>query len=130
MARRTRLTPFARFIIVMIIVAPLAYVGASYYNGEDGLQNLKELIGIAESEPSPQETAETTTEIESAPSTSSGPETATPEEAASDMGYEELQNQYSELKQENLDLKQKLREKELEIQELKRQIRLLEGSSE
>jgi ribosomal protein L29 len=127
MARRTRLTPFARFIIVMIIVAPLAYLGASYYNGEDGIQNLKELIGIAEPE-APAEPA--ATEIEATPTTSADSETAPSEAAAAEMGYEELQDRFNELKQENLDLKQKLQEKELEIQELKRQLRLQEGATE
>jgi len=44
--RKLRLTAFARFFIVMLFLAPLAYIGASYYNGEDGLQNFKDLLGI------------------------------------------------------------------------------------
>lgn len=47
MARRSlRLTPFTRFLLIMIIVAPLAYMGAAYYNGEDGWAKLKQLLGI------------------------------------------------------------------------------------
>ncbi|HMQ64188.1 MAG TPA: hypothetical protein PKE06_26125 [Flavilitoribacter sp.] len=45
MARSLKMTPFARFFFVMIILAPLAYIGASYYRGEDGLQNIKNLFG-------------------------------------------------------------------------------------
>jgi len=41
MATRTKMTPFAKFFIMLVIVSPLAYMGASYYNGEDGLQNIK-----------------------------------------------------------------------------------------
>lgn len=33
-------------MLVMTILAPLAYIGASYYNGQDGIQNFKNLIGI------------------------------------------------------------------------------------
>jgi predicted nuclease with TOPRIM domain len=44
--RSLRVTGFTRFIIVMIIVAPLAYLAASYYNGEDGVQNLKNMFGM------------------------------------------------------------------------------------
>ena len=44
MATRTKMTPFARFFIMLIIVAPLAYLGAAYYNGEDGIQNLKNIF--------------------------------------------------------------------------------------
>ncbi len=50
MARRTRLTGFTRFLIVMIFLVPIAYIGASYYNGQDGLENIKNLIGIGKSE--------------------------------------------------------------------------------
>lgn len=39
--RRLKLTPFARFFIFLIIAAPLAYLGASYYNGEDGWENVR-----------------------------------------------------------------------------------------
>lgn len=46
MAKRLQITGFARFLIVMVILAPAAYIGASYYNGQDGIQNFKNLIGI------------------------------------------------------------------------------------
>lgn len=58
--RTARLTPFARFLIVMIIVAPLAYMGAAWYNGEDGWQKLKELVGIEKSAPAPTNPQNTT----------------------------------------------------------------------
>jgi|GEM_PF-367111 len=124
MARKIRLTPFARLLIVLIIAAPIAYLVASYYNGEDGIQNLKELVGI-------EEPAAETPAADPATTEAATPEEAAPEtETTNQTDYEELQAQYSELKEENLNLKQTIREKELEIQELKRQIRLLEGSSE
>ncbi len=41
MAARTKMTPFARLLMVIVIVAPLAFLGASYYNGEDPLQNIR-----------------------------------------------------------------------------------------
>jgi cell division protein FtsB len=44
MARR-KMTPFARFFIVMLIIVPLAYFGASWYNGEDPL-NIKQQLGL------------------------------------------------------------------------------------
>ena len=40
MATHTKMTPFARLLLVIVIVAPLAYLGASYYNGEDPLKNI------------------------------------------------------------------------------------------
>lgn len=44
------MTSFARFIIFMAIFAPLAYIGASYYNGEDGIKKIKDFIGIEKEE--------------------------------------------------------------------------------
>lgn len=43
MARR-KATPFARLLLFLIIFLPLAYLGAAYLNGEDGLANIKRLI--------------------------------------------------------------------------------------
>lgn len=46
MKRKYKMTGCAKFFFVLIILAPLAYIGASYYNGEDGIQNVKEILGI------------------------------------------------------------------------------------
>ena len=45
MALRTRLTPFSRLLLFMIIVLPLAYFGAAYYNNEDPIAKIRELMG-------------------------------------------------------------------------------------
>ncbi|MBI1223905.1 MAG: hypothetical protein GC192_01595 [Bacteroidetes bacterium] len=47
--RPIRVTGFTRFFLVMLVVAPLAYIGASYYNGEDGIQKIKDLLKIESS---------------------------------------------------------------------------------
>lgn len=44
MSKRLKVTPFARFFLAMLVIAPLAYIGASYLNGQDGLQNIKNLF--------------------------------------------------------------------------------------
>lgn len=44
MKSRTQLTPFARFFLFLVIMLPLAYVGAAYYNGEDPLAKAKNII--------------------------------------------------------------------------------------
>jgi len=46
---RRKVTPFARFMLAMIIIIPLAYAGASYINGEDPVHNLKQLVGMEQS---------------------------------------------------------------------------------
>ncbi len=48
--KNLKITPFARFFVFLIFFTPLAYVGASYYNGQNGIQNIKNLIGLGESE--------------------------------------------------------------------------------
>lgn len=44
MAKKVRLTNFARFFIFLIIVVPLAYLGASYINDEDPKENINKLL--------------------------------------------------------------------------------------
>ena len=44
MAKKVRLTNFARFFIFLVIIVPLAYVGASYINGEDPKENINNLL--------------------------------------------------------------------------------------
>ncbi len=48
MATRLKTTAFTRFLLMLIIVGPLAYLGASYYNGQDPIANLKKLFGSGE----------------------------------------------------------------------------------
>ncbi|MFT4758179.1 MAG: hypothetical protein ACI9XO_002436 [Paraglaciecola sp.] len=43
---KLRVTGFTRFLLFMMIVVPAAFIGSSYYNGEDGLQKAKDLVGI------------------------------------------------------------------------------------
>lgn len=57
MASKYKITGFARLLIFLIFFAPIAYIGASYYNGEDGIQKIKDLIGITDEKKST--TAET-----------------------------------------------------------------------
>jgi TolA-binding protein len=37
------MTGFAKFFIFLLFAAPLAYIGASYYNGQDPLETIKSL---------------------------------------------------------------------------------------
>lgn len=105
--RKYKLTGFARFFIVMLFLAPIAYIAASYINGEDGLANITELFKGKESSADKQ-----TTTIDEQP-----------QNEADQMSKAELERMVFELKDS-------LRAKEFEIRELRRQIRLLQGSSE
>lgn len=44
MRKKYKLTGFSRLLIFMIFFTPLAYIGASYYNGEDGIAKIKALF--------------------------------------------------------------------------------------
>ena len=46
MSRKYKTTGCFKFFLVLVILAPLAYIGASYYNGQDGWGNFKSLIGL------------------------------------------------------------------------------------
>ncbi len=47
MKGKYKATGCAKFFLVLIVLAPLAYIGASYFNGQDGIANFKDLIGIS-----------------------------------------------------------------------------------
>ncbi|MBK6947938.1 MAG: hypothetical protein IPH16_07665 [Haliscomenobacter sp.] len=105
MAKRLKLTGFARFFILLVILAPLSYLIASYANGEDGMENIKRLVGI-------------TDQVEQPATSKNQGETAIVSKA----------QRIATLEQEIAVLQDSLEAKDLEIAEMKRQIRLLKGS--
>lgn len=40
------MTPFSRLLLFLFIFIPTAYIGASYYNGEDPIANIKGMLGM------------------------------------------------------------------------------------
>ena len=100
MSRKPRITGFARFLIALIIIAPLAYLGASFANGEDGVQNIKNMLGIGDGSSS-------TTTRSVTPSDNQGEEIA------------DLEKEIKRLQKENRKLKDELNEREEEIEALK-----------
>ena len=45
MARKYKTTGCARFFFALLIIVPLAYFGAAYYNGVNGIEQIKEWFG-------------------------------------------------------------------------------------
>ncbi len=118
MAKKYKLTGFSRFLVVMLFLIPGAYIGASYYNGEDGIQNIKELIGLESSESS-------SSTSESTPTTIS---TSTTEEFPSDVKLlqdelTDLRRRIEAMEKENKELKDQVFDKNEEIVELQRKLR-------
>jgi cell shape-determining protein MreC len=104
MQRKLKVTGFARFFLVMIFVAPIAYLGASYYNGEDGIANIKRFFGIEQRD-------------ESSPT----PDVKNMDENAMKKELEYQQKRLDELKKENERLRKEVYEKEQELTNLKAQ---------
>ena len=50
MGRKYKVTGCAKFALVIVILAPIAYLGAAWYNGEDGIENIKALLGLDDNE--------------------------------------------------------------------------------
>ena len=46
MARKLKATGCTRIILFLIIAAPVAYIAASYINGNDGIESFKSLLGF------------------------------------------------------------------------------------
>ncbi len=101
---RRKVTPFARFLLAMILIVPLAFAGASYINGEDPIANFKSLIGTDATEqpreaPAP---AETTVPAERQPSPGT-------DAAALEAENKRLQRQLEERNRAIKDLQEQLK---------------------
>lgn len=97
--KKYKVTGCARFFIALIIIAPLAYLGAAYYNGENGIQNIKNFLGIGKQTESPanSDTYEKTGEdLEK-------------QLSAKDKEIKKLQDENDRLKKENAALQEQLK---------------------
>jgi hypothetical protein len=103
-----KVTGFTRFILIMIILVPLAYVIASYYNGKDGIEELKKLV-LGKS------TLTTTIKEDSFVESINLPTESVSKEA------------YRELVLANEALKDSILDKELNIRALERNLKLCKG---
>ena len=102
MRKKYKSTGFAKFIIIMLILAPLAYIGASYANGEDGIKNIKNLF-------TGKDKTEKTIEEDS------------PKTSVSESKVKRLEQRIKRLEKENDELRDELEDKEAEIRELKKE---------
>ena len=100
------MTPFARLLLFLVIFLPLAYFGAAYYNGEDGLGNVKRLLGWD----TPTEQVGEVVPNESEASTAAAPA------AETEADYVRL------LREENERLRRELADREAEIERLRAQV--------
>ncbi|GLR19221.1 hypothetical protein [Portibacter lacus] len=113
MRRKYKMTGCARFFIFLLIFTPLVLIGVSYYNGNNPINQIKELLNI-ESD-SNNNTTTKTIETKDRDNTSSGVSS----EGILKSTIETQRNTIEELKKEVKDLEQKLKDRDREIQFLK-----------
>lgn len=112
--KKYKATGCARFFLVMLILAPLAYIGASYYNGQDPIANIKGLFGSSDSN------GEGST-YSPPPSESNANDDAAPRGNDSDPSeVETLRKANKDLAEENKSLK-------IQIDALKKEVELLKN---
>ena len=100
---RRKVTPFARFLLAMIIIVPLAYAGASYINGENPIANFKSMTGM-----------EATEQVQEAPAQATSKKKAAKPKPTEGMDA---------LKAENQRLKSQVKERDQAIKDLQEQLK-------
>lgn len=101
---KLRLTGFARFFLAMLFIVPVAFMGASYFNGQDPLTTIKEAVGIEEKA--------VRTDVET-PAPPPPPMEKAGQEAET---VKELQDRLNEMYDENSVLKERIKELEAKIE--------------
>ncbi|MFN7116716.1 MAG: hypothetical protein ACK4TA_07925 [Saprospiraceae bacterium] len=117
--RRLKLTGFARFLIVMLFLVPLAYLGAAYYNGQDGIQNIKDLLGIEKKTVQTERVVKedkTVTTVPGEPTI----ETQTQPSSIDSRRLDQLEKRMNEVERENLRLRELVRQQQQRIEALER----------
>lgn len=96
---KLKLTGFARFFLFLILVVPSIYMGVTYYKGENGIENIKNYLGMGD---------ETTkeTEVTDFPSTNSN-------------DVKTLQDALKAAEKENAQLKAELSEVKTQLKQIK-----------
>ena len=113
--RKYKATGCARFFIVLLILAPLAYVGASLYNNQNPIDNIKELLGMNDNTSSSDENT-----LELDPSNDPEPgRTPPPVDPQAKEEIDDLTSENEALTKENTDLKE-------EVSDLKERVKALE----
>ena len=112
MAKKVRLTNFARFFIFLVIIVPAAYAAASYINGEDPVQNIKNILKLEE--PAKKEATQTVENIKEDLETEE-------REQESNSALSSNSKEVSDLKEELKFYKNKVKRLEQRVEELEKE---------
>ncbi len=121
MARRIRVTGFTRFLLVMIILIPLAFVGASLYNGKDPIVEAKKLLGMEETT----EARQVEPQREASEDTAPAPTDAQADSVPTDdirVQLREVMSRIEQLERDKMQLEEQVKNQAVEIKELRRQL--------
>ena len=124
--RKARMTAFSRLILFMVFIGPLAYIAASYYNGQDGIKNITTTIQKGKDKVSTilsgneENTPSTTTTSSTSGSSSideiSGSAITIPPTTDQSYQIKRLKGQLEELDLENRQLRRTIRELKAELE--------------
>jgi hypothetical protein len=121
MAKKYKLTGCAKFFIFFIIAAPLAWIGASYYNGQNPIQEVKEFVQsiIGNESPDQNDVADTTTIDQNGVNSSlNGNGSVFQEMELKELEIKNLKNDLKDCEALNDKLKQLIETQKLEIKNL------------
>ena len=124
--RKSRMTPFSRLLLFMVFIGPLAYIAASYYNGQDGIKNItttfqkgKDKVSTILSGEKENTTASSSDDGSSnSTSNTSSSTNPSPVSVATDQSYQikRLKGQLEDLDLENRHLRRTIRELKAELE--------------
>lgn len=121
MARRIRVTGFTRFLLVMIILIPLAFVGASLYNGKDPIVEAKKLLGMEETTEAKQVEPQRETSEDTAPAPTDAQADSVPTDDIR-VQLREVMSRIEQLERDKMQLEEQVKNQAVEIKELRRQL--------
>ena len=115
MAKGQRMTPFARLLLFLLFVGPLSYMAASYYNGEDGVENVKNIINKGKDKISTTVSSDgSSSSIEDRSSSSSSSSSSSITISKSEL--QQIEDLLVDLKTENEELKQEIEDLKAALQ--------------
>jgi hypothetical protein len=134
MARRRKLTVFSRFLIVLVILLPLAYIGASLLNGEDPIENVENFWKTITGEEPPEAQLSPQQESPAGPVTDQEPVSGTQDSVPSASKPTEpseenratLQQRIQQLEVQQKALREKLDSQEKKIRWLESQVKSMQ----
>ena len=120
--RKLQMTAFSRFFLFLIFFLPSLFFGVSYLKGEDGLQTIKDLIGIESTESSNNESASSSTKPVSETFVNGEVKRLQDELDEKDSRLKELYQENELLKKQTQDAKDELEEVTKQLESIKKAI--------